>query len=245
MIPVPRRPQKLTVALPGSLTKDIPHLREKTSRIGLVGRTLAIFRVEEVLIYNDQPSDHASRDPQLFEKILRYQETPQYLRRLLFPMDPDLQFTGILPPLRIPSHPDRIEPGPGQIREGLVVATGRTGSRVEAGYTQTVNTGIRLPMKKRVTVRITRVKPTVEAEMVELDRLRIYWGYKVTREDASLADTIKKAEKDLTVSTSKKGRSILDVMTNFRPRWLASKRPLVLFGSPTFLPMARQVPMSS
>jgi predicted SPOUT superfamily RNA methylase MTH1 len=42
-----KRSWKLTVAVPNSLVADVPHLREKTSRLGFLGRALGIFRVDE------------------------------------------------------------------------------------------------------------------------------------------------------------------------------------------------------
>src|SRR5713101_3042965 len=132
MMEVPRRPQQLSVALPASFTRDVPHLREKTGRVGLIARSLAIFRVDEVVIYKDQNDSSSVREASLFEKLLSFQETPQYLRRALFKQDPDLQFSGILPPLRIPSHPNIADPRIGEIREGLVVESGAS-SMVNAG----------------------------------------------------------------------------------------------------------------
>src|SRR5260370_7035038 len=118
---VPRGPQRLSVALPASFTKAVPHLREKTSRVGLIARSLAIFRVDEAVNYNDETGKSPESEGRLFEKLLAYQETPQYLRKALFKQDPDLQFSGILPPLRMPSHPSMAEPRIGEIREGLVI----------------------------------------------------------------------------------------------------------------------------
>src|SRR5881628_899858 len=105
MLEPPRRPQRLSVALPASFTRDIPHLREKTGRVGIIARALAIFRVDEVVVYNDGNDRISKQEGRLFEKLLVYQETPQYMRRELFTRDPDLQFAGTLPPLRLPSHP--------------------------------------------------------------------------------------------------------------------------------------------
>ena len=41
--------KKLSIAIPASVVSDTPHLREKTSKIGLVGRAVAIFRVDEIV----------------------------------------------------------------------------------------------------------------------------------------------------------------------------------------------------
>src|SRR5437879_13904794 len=98
MIEVPRRLQRLSIALPASFTKDVPHLREKTSRVGLIARSLAIFRVDEVMIYNDETGRSSESEGRLFEKLLGYQETPQYLRKSLFNQEPDLRSLVILTP---------------------------------------------------------------------------------------------------------------------------------------------------
>ena len=36
----------------------------------------------------------------------------------------------------------------------------------------------------------------------------------------------------MTISTSRKGKDIRDVMEEFNPRWTTSRHPLLLFGSP-------------
>src|SRR6059036_1652041 len=158
MMEVPRRLQRLSIALPASFTKDVPHLREKTSRVGLIARSLAIFRVDEVVIYNDETGRSAESEGRLFEKLLGYQETPQYLRKALFKQDPDLQFSGILPPLRMPSHPSVAEPRVGEIREGLVTESGFP-SIVNAGFKAPVEVSSKLRLFERVTIRMSRISP--------------------------------------------------------------------------------------
>ena len=39
-----------------------------------------------------------------FAKNLQYLETPQYLRKLIFPIQPDLKFAGLQSPLDAPHH---------------------------------------------------------------------------------------------------------------------------------------------
>src|SRR5947199_3112111 len=147
MMEVPRRPQRLSVALPSSFTKDVAHLREKTSRVGLIARSLAIFRVDEVVVYYDQTGSSSAREADLLEKLLTYQETPQYLRKALFKQDPDLQFSGILPPLRIPSHPSIGEARVGEIRDGLVIESG-THSIIDAGFRSAVEVPSKLRLRE-------------------------------------------------------------------------------------------------
>ena len=48
----------------------------------------------------------ASFDADVFlARILQYLETPQYLRRFLFPVHKDLRYAGLLNPLDCPHHP--------------------------------------------------------------------------------------------------------------------------------------------
>ena len=232
MTEVPRRPQRLSVALPASFTKDVPHLREKTSRVGIIARSLAIFRVDEVVIYNDETDETSGNEGRLFEKLLAYQETPQYLRRALFKQDPDLQFSGILPPLRMPSHPNVGEPRIGEIREALVIESGPK-SIVSAGLRGPVEISTRLKLHERVTVKLVEVSPRLMGELVSPTRLPIYWGFRVTRTDLTLGKLIGSRRQDLTISTSRRGKVVQDALIDLSPRWKAAQRPLVLFGSPS------------
>ncbi len=231
MVEVPKRSQPLTVALPASFTRDIPHLREKTGRVGIVARALAIFRVDHAIIYNDHPSKATEREGRLFEKLLGYLETPQYLRKTIFARDPDLQFAGTLPPLRLPSHPTVQKPLAGMVREGVVVSRGGS-IEVDAGFSQPVRVTSRLKPMKRVTVRITRTEPELGGELVDPDRLRIYWGFRVSRRDSTLGRMIREEKRDLTISTSRKGRNVREALLELGDRWKSSRDTMVLFGSP-------------
>lgn len=91
------------MAIPSSLVADVPHLREKTSRLGFLARALGIFRVNEVMVYADLADAEATRQGRFISSILSYMETPQYLRKHLIRVNPDLRFVGILPPLRTPT----------------------------------------------------------------------------------------------------------------------------------------------
>lgn len=196
----------------------------------MIARALAIFRVDEATIYNDRSGKDAEREGRLLEKILAYQETPQYLRRALFPRDPDLQFAGTLPPLRTPNHPDPSAPYVGQLREGVVVESGGS-SRVDAGLRVLVSVPLRLKLSERLTIRLTCTPADLEGELVDPSRLAIYWGFKVTRGNFKLSDLVRSGKQDLTISTSRRGRNVPDVMADLALRWRSSLRPLVLFGS--------------
>ena len=89
---------------------------------------------------------HAPSDPHAFlARILQYAECPQYLRRHFFPMHPDLQFAGLLPPVDAPHHVRADDRCP--YREGVVLEqhhnnnNSKTPSQSHAG--SLVNCGIR------------------------------------------------------------------------------------------------------
>src|SRR5215831_5262477 len=232
VLEVPRRPQRITVGLPSSLTRDVPHLREKTAKAGMIARALGIYRVERVVIYNDATAREPNSDGRLLEKLLSFLEAPQYLRRELFARDSDLQFAGILPPLRLPSHPNPEKPQTGLVREGLVVESGKP-SKVNAGFGEVVRVSRDLALKRRVTVRLTRTSPSLEGELVDATRLPIYWGFSITRTDSKLSQMVRGEKPDLTISTSRKGHAFQDVSAELAVRWRASHLPMVLFGSPS------------
>lgn len=67
-----------------------------------------------------RPDQAEAFDPDSFTAmIFQYLETPQYLRKQLFPMHPNLRLAGLLPPLDLPHHVRFEEESP--YREGLVI----------------------------------------------------------------------------------------------------------------------------
>src|SRR4030042_4516543 len=126
--------KKLIIAMPASVISDTPHLREKTAKIGLIGRSAAIFRVDEIVVYRDSPRVKQDADLDFIATLLRYLETPQYLRKRFFGIEPRLQFAGVLPPMRTPHHPVSSKIGglrAGEYRGGVVVSESKGGVLVD------------------------------------------------------------------------------------------------------------------
>lgn len=94
--PPPRPTIKRCVVIPASIFVGEDR-RLATLRLGLLARYLAIFRVEEVVIFG--------KDDTLVAEVLRYAETPPYLRRRTIPLHPLLRYAGVVPPLQSPHHP--------------------------------------------------------------------------------------------------------------------------------------------
>jgi len=232
-----KRSNMLSVAIPASFVSDVPHLREKTFRIGLVGRALAIFRVDEVIVYPDFPQTDQRRDVNLIATVLAYMETPQYLRKRLFKIQQELQYAGVLPPLRTPHHPlaNRTEDlKVGEFREGVVVSYSKEGAQVDVGVEQpALVAGIKLKPNTRVTVKITELRKQTKAVLVNPREIKAYWGFKVTVSKFPFGQLVKNGLFDLVVATSRKGTPIKAVVDELTKSWKQSSKTLVAFGAPT------------
>jgi hypothetical protein len=229
--------KKLSIAIPASVVSDTPHLREKTSKIGLIGRAAAIFRIGEIIIYPDNPRVNQTADMDLIATLLAYMETPQYLRKRLFKLRPELQYAGILPPLRTPHHPlDRRMKNlkVGEYRDGATLSRTKEGTLIDIGVEQpALIVNSQLPIGKRVTVKITKVEKRVEVEVANRDKIPIYWGYTVTVEKHPFGKFVRSGSFDLTVATSKRGVPFANVAEKIGEKWKKANTILVAFGAPT------------
>jgi len=229
--------RKLCIAIPASVVSDTPHLREKTAKIGLVGRAAAIFRVNEIIIYPDTSKANQTADIDLISTLLVYMETPQYLRKRLFKLKPELRYAGILPPLRTPHHPLNRKMKNlknGEYREGVTLSKTKEGTLVDVGVEQlALIPNKQLPISKRITVKITNVDQRVECEPANRDEIPAYWGYMVTVERHSFGNLVKNRSFDLIIATSKYGVPFAEVVEEIAEKWRKAKTVLVAFGAPT------------
>jgi len=233
---MPRRDRKLAVAIPVSVVSDIPHLREKTLKIGLIGRAAAIFRVNEIVVFPDIPGANQKRDRNLIVTLLSYIETPQYLRKRLFKIKPELQYAGILPPLRTPHHPLESRARKlktGEYREGAVVSVTDSGSLVDIGVERPVLiSDQQLPLNRRVTIEITKAGKHPRVALADREEIEAYWGYSVTPSKVSFGQLAKAYAYDLVIATSKMGTPLTKVVDELAERWKKADNVLVAFGAP-------------
>jgi hypothetical protein len=228
---VHRRVRKLSVALPSSLVSEFSHLRQKTEIVGQIARSASIFRVDEVVIYHDEPDESS-----LIRTLLSYMETPQYLRKYLFGMRPELQYAGILPPLRTPHHPlgnrvDDLEVG--EFREGVVLDEREGECLIDIGVDVSLRASGRAPSKgSRVTVRVTEKHPTLRGVYAKQVEIEDYWGYRVRVAKAVLAGVATDGGYGLTIATSRSGTPYNEAREPLSKGWLGAKSILVAFGSP-------------
>lgn len=229
--------RKLSIAIPASVISDIPHLREKTTKIGLIGRAAAIFRVDEIIIYSDNQKINQTADMDLIATLLSYMETPQYLRKRLFKIRPELQYAGVLPPLRTPNHPLNRKMKSlkiGEYREGVTVSRIKEDTLVDIGIEQqALILNKRLPIEKRVTVKIVMIGKQVEVEVANRDDIPKYWGYTVTVEKNSFGNLVKNRGFDLIIATSRCGVSLGEVAEKIAEEWGKANAIVVAFGAPT------------
>jgi hypothetical protein len=206
-------------------------------RIGLVGRAAAIFRVNEIIVFPDLPDTDQRRDGSLIATILSYMETPQYLRKRLFKIKPELRYAGILPPLRTPHHPlpNRIKDlAVGERREGVILSLTEAGSLVDIGVERPMLIpNAELPLNTRVTVRVTKLGKHPRASLVNRDDIETYWGYRVTVSDVPFGQLVKNQPFDLVIATSRYGTPFAEVADELARRWKKSHKILVAFGAPT------------
>ncbi len=232
-----KRTARLSVAIPSSIVSDVPHMREKTAKIGLLGRALAIFRVDEVIVFPDQPDRDQTKETNFITLILSYMETPQYLRKYLFKVRIELKYAGILPPLRTPHHPIRNREKDlkkGEYREGVVVGTHRNRCLVDIGVEHPLPVhNVNIPLESRVTIRVAEKGEHRRAVLAKPDEIEIYWGYRVTSSKISFSQMIKNTRFNFILATSRYGKSYAEDKGQILESWKKSKSVLVAFGSPT------------
>ncbi|RHY01579.1 hypothetical protein DYB38_000453 [Aphanomyces astaci] len=157
----------VSIAIPGSIIDNAQTKELKTYLAGQIARACAIFQVDEVVVFDDQLGKNANNqdatkkynnpnDCNVFlGRILQYLETPQYLRKALFPVHNDLKYAGLLNPLDCPHHMR------GDVwsdyREGVVVdqpLKEKQGSHVNVGLQKFAVIDKHLQPGVRVTVQL-------------------------------------------------------------------------------------------
>ncbi|HUJ84939.1 MAG TPA: putative RNA uridine N3 methyltransferase [Candidatus Acidoferrales bacterium] len=231
--------KQVAVAIPASVVEDTPHLREKTAKIGYIARSCAIFRVNEIIVYADKLRFNQKRDVDFISLLLRYLETPQYLRKRLFELKPELQFAGILPPLRTPNHPQQGNIRSlkvGDYREGIVISKNEKAILADIGAEKpaVLINNYQAEVNQRLTLKIVRVKADqVEVQVASKEEVPEYWGYEVTEETRPLREWLENRKFDLTVGTSKLAPRFQDVAGALASKWHKAHNVLLLFGAPS------------
>ncbi|MCX8195709.1 MAG: hypothetical protein N3F67_01295 [Acidilobaceae archaeon] len=230
--PPPRREKRLSVALPASVLSVEETLELKTIKAGMIGRALAIFRVDEAIVYRDQ--DTREEDLRLLEALLNYMVTPPHLRKRLFPLSPQLSAVGLLPPLRLVTHDAPRELSVGDRLEGYVESCDEESCEVYLGR---LGRGIllgRTAQRSRVTVRVKSLSPLLLEPSSWGD---VYVGFEVRREGVieGVVERLRRAGY-IAVASSRLGRGMGEVARSLLEKAREAKGVLVVFGGPRICP---------
>ncbi|KUJ13820.1 DUF171-domain-containing protein [Mollisia scopiformis] len=278
-LPTKGREWTVSVALPGSIISNAQTHEQRTSLAGHIARALSVFCVDEMIVFSDGHSHNSNKryhnrshtysnqtdqsedgytgtsDPDHFLiHLLSYLETPAHLRKLLFPLHPNLRTAGTLPSLDLPHHlkPDEWCP----YREGVTLpGADENGTFVEAGLRIPVTVEEQIPENTRVTLKF---KPGAEesskdmksevilAEPVAPDEPReesgYYWGFNV-RKAGSLSDVFTECPYDggydVSIGTSERGVDVEELYSEDNNQKLGKfKHLLVVFGGVAGLEVA-------
>ncbi len=216
----------LAVAIPDTVLEEHDSPRDKTVKLGSIARACAIFGVDLVEVFRDKGG---SSESTRIKKVLEYLETPQYLRKRIFPIDEDLRFAGLLPPLRTPSHKPKVsleELKAGETREGVTNADGT----VDVGLDKPPRLRGRIAANVRVTVKITSKDP-FEAAVVSREAVGRYWGYTV--ESKTLEDVLTDRRPFLKIATSKLGDPVKSALPRLGGAFTGAPGVKLLFGAPS------------
>ena len=224
------------ILIPSSLTMESRDSRVNTLKVGQIARAAAVFQYNRIVIYRDPERN----DSRFMAMVLRYMETPQYLRRMLIPRREELCHVGTLPPLRTAHHPINSKSESlkiGEFRVGAVVESvgSDNGVWVEIGINRPIplRTEERIPVGQRLNVRIFSHEP-LAAEPVDPKDIPHYWGYDtvvVESLEAYLAEKHKQG--GYVVLTSRYGKGLTPEILSQMVQQGQKRDLAVVFGSPS------------
>ncbi|MGC8661175.1 MAG: putative RNA uridine N3 methyltransferase [Nitrososphaeria archaeon] len=217
----------IAVCVPDSVLSERPSLLSKTEKVGEIVRAISIFEVKTLYIYHDR-EDGSLHDMELFETLVKYLLTPPYLRKFAFPMNNELKYVGLLPPINIPSH---IVEKEDNLRYGMVIRSGNEmyvetgiGKRVRlTGYKNAKNGEI-IPLK------LVRVGSEVAAVM---HNFKGYSGPKVKMiPDFNVFIDSMDYDNSTVLYTSREGEPIGRIWEDLARKMKTTGNAVLLFGSP-------------
>ncbi|KAI1323626.1 DUF171-domain-containing protein [Xylariaceae sp. FL0255] len=258
--PIAGREWTVSVAIPGSVISTCRRDDQRTNIVSHIARALAVFSIDEVVIFDDSPQDSRPTrvDPAAYtgdvdpcgylDHLLQYMEMPPFMRRTLLPIHPNLKQAGLMASLDIPSHPHQTDWLP--YCEG-VTTSGATksgkGTLVDVGRRVPVEISHDVPPKTRITVQIDE-HDSSKAEPIDPSVPRTeggyYWGFSVRRCESLSAvfeECAYEGGYDLSIGTSERGVSIPDAFPDGKKKEPANfNHLLVVLGGPRGLEYAAE-----
>ncbi len=210
----------LHVLIPNSLLEETSDPKIAVYKLGQIARSCSIFRVNHIWVY-----DSGGSAGDFISEILKYAETPPYLRKVLFDRSSYFENAGVLPPLQTPHHNKYREPEVGEIREGVFLW--------EKDGEWRVNVGLKRPAvfdgdgfeNSRDTFKVVETDPLMVERSDPPENE--YWGYDVHFPEIELDETLKRMTLDHIMATSRYGEDVRGLKLSPKVRDLG-----IVFGSP-------------
>ena len=218
------------VLVPSSLTREAEDKREATRKLGYVARAAVIFRVDRLVVFPDNGGDDGRFGDGFVDTVLSYAATAPYLRKEVWAQRDELEYAGILPPLRIRSQTGSGSDGSGSLRQGIVTEVGSDGRvRVNCGLQHPISLPVPPSMAveegERVTIRVSSRRP-VRAKLVD----EPLPGFSVER--ATIDDALTRPDAGVRIAASRYGEELtVDRLDQLVERTTADGLT-VTFGAP-------------
>ena len=218
-----------SVLVPSSLVREAEDKREATRKLGYVARAAAVFRIDRLVVFPDEDGEREWGGG-FVETVLRYAATPPYLRKEAFDTRDELEYAGVLPPLRLSSWTGSDSSGSGSLRQGIVTKVGSEGRvRVNCGMQHPISLveppGMELDEGERVTIRVSSRRP-VRAKLVD----EPLPGFSVQR--TALGDALTRPDAGVRIATSRHGKPLSVASLEGYAERTARDGLTVAFGAP-------------
>jgi predicted SPOUT superfamily RNA methylase MTH1 len=159
------------------------------------------------------------------------------MRKNLYKIEPDLQYAGILPPLRTPHHPSSGKNRDlkiGEYREGIILNQSKEGLTVDIGVQSPALLRERhFSVGERLTVQVIKNDNHIEIQSVNRNDVPSYWGFQVKITDETFGHMLKTEQFDLVISTARIADPFVKVADKIAQRWSQAERVLIAFGAPS------------
>jgi len=217
----------LSIAIPDSSLLDESTILNKTKKISTMARTCAIFKVNQIFIYQDGKQN--KNDSALLSTSLKYLETPQYFRKEIFPKTQLLKYAGVLQPLNISSHITTSNQKMikiGDVRDALII--NYKGKKfLNIGTNRLIQYFGKMKSGTRIAVQIKTTQPKLTVKEISKEDIKDYWGYDI-KERSNLLSLLS-TWKGKIILTSKKGKNFT---TTEAKKMSESNEPLlIVFGT--------------
>ncbi len=197
--------------------------------------------MEKLFIFHDRIINPKKYEIDFLITLLEYLDTPQYLRKKIYPKIDILKYAGKLHPLRSPHHKDKVPINlikHGEIRVGIIEQKGNGVFYIDVGLDSLIlYKGKIKSIGKKINVKLIKKNNMLTAVDVEkTDIFGYYWGYNIFY-FSSINEILKKYENSQIMLTSRYSENY-NVTSHFSASLKTNSTDgnsiVLFFGSPKF-----------